>query len=322
MHLAWAVVACGDAGVEPGEATSPALTGKGDGAQQASAPGRRSVCRNDADCFGGSLEQTFGPIGALEPVGAACVHLVEATPVCECRTQLTPTAVDGASPRPHEVHAYPGNRTGGCSEWSFPPGCLYCESEFPGCNVDDPTSCDAVCGDMFQRFEAEFQRVTVATARLSRCSPDGSQCHVVTEIEGRCYAGAPFAGPTAELDCNLSDEELISHLEDPPSPSCAHPSPVPCESASDCPRGLACNAGVCGACSEFCSYPIGRPDLAVCEGDAACASGESCTLGRCVPSSNIGCRFSEECEAEQRCVLSGVSSVGRGNGQTRSFCQD
>jgi hypothetical protein len=308
-HLVCGVLACNESGPSPREATfDDAHTGV------------RSVCEEDLDCFGGSPEVTFGPIGSLEPLDATCLHVAaQVTPVCECRMRLTPTAVNGRSP--YEVQAYPGNRPGGCSEWSFPPGCLYCESEFPGCSVDDPRSCDAVCADMFRRFEAQSQRVTVATARLARCSPDKSNCQAVTQIEGHCYAGPPSAGPTVEIDCNLSDDELIAHLNDPPVTSCAPAPAIPCATASDCPRGLACSAGVCGACSDSCAYFNGRPDLIACEGDVTCASGELCTLGRCIPTTNISCRAVSECGEQEACVLSGFGSEGRGNTSTRSFCQ-
>jgi hypothetical protein len=77
---------------------------------------------------------------------------------------------------------------------------------------------------------------------------------------------------------------------------------------------------VCGGCSDLCS-PVGPNGDYVCEGDAACASGELCTLGRCLPSANIACRFMFRCAENEQCVLSGFSDEGRGNAETRSFCQ-
>jgi hypothetical protein len=277
-------------------------------------------CQEDLDCFGGSLVRNLAPIGRVEPVGASCVHLYESLPVCECRMQLTRPALGDEPAASYEVQLYPGNRAGGCSEWSIEPGCLYCGSEFPGCSVDDASSCDAVCADMTARFDREIQKTIQATARVARCAPGTFHCQVVTEIDGRCYAGQPGRIDAPELDCNLSDAELLEHSADPSVPSCAAVAPVACTTADDCPRGLACNAGVCGACSDMCSYPTGQSDRAVCEGDVACAAGELCTLGRCLPSANVGCRFFSECGKNESCVLSGVSDDGRGNADTRSFC--
>lgn len=233
--------------------------------------------------------------------------------------QLTKPAVGDAPPLSYEVPMYPGHRSGGCSEYSVAPGCLYCASEFPGCSVDEPGSCDVTCAEMAARADADFQKTIVATARISRCTPDSNHCQVVTEIDGRCYAGPPEAVEPLELDCNLADEELIARLDDPRVSSCA-PVTMPCSSANDCPRGLACNAGGCGDCSANCS-PTGPGGAYVCEGDAACASGELCTEQRCVPSANVTCRFSFQCAENEVCVLSGTSAEGRGNVDTRSFCR-
>jgi hypothetical protein len=243
--------------------------------------------------------------------------------MCECRGLLTRTDPLPGEASSFEVQQYPGNRPGGCSEWTT-PGCLYCASEFPGCSADDPTSCDAVCADMTARVARAFQRSFVARARLSRC--ETNTCHVVTEIEGRCYLGQPQRGDPPEVDCNLSDDELMALVEadmrpGTPSTSCPPVAPVGCTSAIDCPRGLACNDGRCGSCSDVCSYPIGQPEAAVCEGDSSCASGELCTQSRCVPSENLGCRFFTDCTEGEQCVLSGTSGEGRGNAEARSFCQ-
>lgn len=341
VQLVLAGVSCSDAGSEPSplgsmelstpdapaspspEPVSPAV-GSGDTTDTSENGQTGSVggveCIEDLDCFAGALEQTIGPIGRVELLGSACTHLsYETVPVCECRMQLTKPAVGGMPAESYEVAAHPGHRSGDCSEWSIAPGCSYCASEFPGCSVDDPASCDAVCAVMTERRDADYRKTFVAKARLSRCAPEGGRCQVVTQIDGRCYAGPPERVEPPEVDCGLSDEELIAHLDDPPAQYCSV-APIACSSASDCPRGLACNAGVCGGCSDACS-PVGPNGDYVCEGDAACASGELCTLGRCLPSANIGCRFDFRCAANEACVLSGFSSEGRGNAATRSFCQ-
>jgi hypothetical protein len=156
--------------------------------------------------------------------------------------------------------------------------------------------------------------------RLNRCTAEHT-CQVVSEIDGKCYAGTPYRREPAELDCALSDEELVQHLNDASQPSCATPPPTACTSASDCPAGLACNSGSCGPCVQGCSNASGQPNEAVCEGDIACAAGELCTLGLCVPSPNIGCRFAFQCPEGDICSLSGISTLERGNADTYSYCR-
>jgi hypothetical protein len=284
--------------------------------------GERLQCFEDLECFGGALEQTVGPFGQLEPVGAACMHLPSSIlPVCECRGLLTRIDPPPGESTSFEVQLYPGHS--GCSG-STSPGCLYCESEFPGCSVDDPTSCDAVCAEMIERAARDYERTYVATARLTLC--ETNTCHVVTEIGGRCYLGQPLRGDAPEVDCNLSDDELMALVKrdlgfPTPSYSCPVMASPTCAGPLDCSRGLACDDGVCRSCSGSCSYPIGHPEAATCQGDAVCASGELCTGGRCVPRANVECRLAEECAEGESCVLSGMASEGRGNAETRSFCQ-
>jgi hypothetical protein len=133
---------------------------------------------------------------------------------------------------------------------------------------------------MATRLELDLQRSLQVTMRLNRCRAD-NHCQVVSQIEGKCYAGLPNAIEPAELDCDLPDDELIQHLDDPSQPSCATPSPMACTRASDCPAGLACNSGSCRLCSLGCSSTFGPPADNVCEGDAVCATGELCALGLC-----------------------------------------
>jgi len=287
----------------------------------ATLPGLR--CIEDLDCFGGAPEQTMGSVVTIEPVAAACVHLTSsALPVCECRGLLTRAAPPPGERPSFEVQLYPGNRPGGCSELTI-PGCLYCASEFPGCSVDDPTSCDAVCADVIARAARANQRTYVARARLSRC--ETNTCYVVTEIDGRCYLGQPGRGDPPEVDCNLSDDELMARVEadfrsPTPSYSCPYVPGPRCTTALDCPHGLGCNEnGSCVGCDVNC--PPAGAEAGVCEGPyGACASGEACTHGRCVPSANVACRSFTDCAEGESCVFSGTSNEGRGNAQTRSFC--
>ncbi len=279
-------------------------------------------CYEPTDCFDLSQAE-LGPLGRVELLAATCTHLSSSAnglPLCECRMRLTPVPGRASVPEPYQLEVHPGLRPGACSDWSRAPGCLYCEHEFPGCSIDQPESCDAVCADMTTRLDLDMQRTLDVTLRLNRCTVD-YRCQVVSKIDGKCYAGTPNGIEPAELDCALPDDELVQHLDDPSQPSCATPPPVACTSASDCPAGLACNSGICGPCSTACSSTFGPPTENVCEGDVACADGELCALGLCVPSANVGCRFGWRCPEGEVCSLSGISKTGRGNADTRSFCQ-
>jgi hypothetical protein len=82
----------------------------------------------------------------------------------------TPQPTPTGTTEPYVFSAFPGNRPGGCSEYDRTTGCLYFEHEFPGCNIDDPRSCDAVCADFAQRIAREWARTFQMRERLARCT--------------------------------------------------------------------------------------------------------------------------------------------------------
>ena len=136
----------------------------------------------------------------------------------------------------------------------------------------------------------------------------------------RCHRLAAQLARSGRGERLLAELERLRRRVSTPS-KCTQPSRIPCASASDCPQGLGCNDGVCGGCSDNCSYPNGQPEAAVCEGDVACSGAELCVQGRCILRDNIECRFFTQCAEDQSCVLSGTSSEGRGNEATRSYCE-
>jgi hypothetical protein len=284
-----------------------------------------SECTRDADCAP-HLTQWTEPLGTFTLISAHCGHpnpVNDPFPVCSCRVSLA--RADGTAP--FETGLYPGGRyqnfqysnQGACSEFGRTPQCLYCADAFPGCSIDSEDSCQSVCKEFVKAANEQYQAELSASVRLARCTVD-QRCERITEIEGRCYVGEVPADDPG-YDCSLSDQELLGMPERFVS-SCPGFEETPCETAEDCPRGLACNDGVCGACSDACSSTTGEPDTWDCDGDAACASGELCALGVCVLEKNLECRFSSDCPTDQACVLSGLDlKKGRGNAATRAFCQ-
>jgi hypothetical protein len=277
-------------------------------------------CLKDEDC---TLDEEGVGLawGRAELLGSSCNHEVhnDGRPTCECRISMIFSAGDaGVSAEPREISLYPGNRPDDCSEYSRGAGCLYCERDFPGCDIADPQSCDAVCADISARFDQEAHRTYAVEARLTRCDPESYHCQRVTQVDGACYAGR-LGALQARLDCSASDETLIEHLGDPAEPPCAPRAEVACAASEDCPRGLACKSGSCASCEQTC-ISAGNDSEFVCQGGGECTADEVCAAGTCVPAGNAECKWFGDCPENQSCLVSGTSGNGRGNADTRSFC--
>jgi hypothetical protein len=280
-------------------------------------------CEVDADCV--DTDQS-GPIGSVELIGSQCMHLsvTSELPLCECSLRITslPAADAGTGGYSFVAQAFPGNRPGGCSESSRSGGCLYCASEFPGCDIRDPHSCEAVCADVAQREDEEDRKSFDVRTRLARCVADHTNiCHFITEVAGQCYVGR-FGAWSPPLDCTLSDDELAAHFNDPEAEPCGPRPAVSCTRSEDCPGGLACTNGVCQSCEQRCTI-TGAGET--CVGGGVCAADEICARGTCVPSANAACGWQDDahqlnCPAEQQCYVTGISSTGRGNESSQSFC--
>jgi len=173
---------------------------------------------------------------------------------------------------------------------------------------------------MAARDDADAQRTFEVGYRLAHCNEDHT-CSVVTTIDGQCYLG-PFGGWLPErVDCSLSDCELLERLVPPVfgKDECQPRPDVACSTSSDCPRGLSCADGICGPCGQQCTIDESG---SACRGGGACADGEVCVDATCVPEANAtACDWFGDCPENQQCVVSGVSSTGRGNENTRSFCR-
>jgi hypothetical protein len=334
--LAWLFVACA-AGPDPmrpsdtaagdearPDPVHPAEMAPGDEGEQNGQPGSigQAECLKDSECALGN-EAAGAPRGRAALTGASCSHALGtlALPTCECRVLVTPNADRGGGieSEPYEAELYAGNRPDRCSEFARGPGCLYCEREFSGCDIADPTSCDAVCADMAQRFDQELARTYAVSTRAARCDPNSYSCQVVSEIDGQCYARTFGAPEPLPLDCSLPDEELLAQSDAIGTSTSCSPRPrVSCSSSEQCPRGLACSDGACASCERSCTVGSGADS---CEGGGACAVGEVCASGTCVPSSNAECQSFVDCPADVTCALTGISASGRGNEATHSFCK-
>lgn len=299
-------------------------------------------CSVDEDCRL-DLSQWTVPFVTRQFTSSRCTHLsANPTPVCECNLLITPTAETGRKPFDGVLHLGLRSQSNGCDITGRPQTCLYCASEFQGCNVEDADSCTAACQEAIGRQEVEFSESIPIVERSSICTED-FQCRHLWELDETCYVGNPTTRWLAPVDCAESDEALLAMASSPAvspteamvsdmgllsSTSPAPPSPceelasVVCQSAENCPAGLACNEGVCGACADQCSYPIGQPELGVCDGDARCATGELCAMGTCVLKQNLECRFFSQCGSGRSCVISGLyTGSGRGNETTRAYCR-
>jgi hypothetical protein len=282
---------------------------------------------SDAPCAVG-VEAWTMPIGRAELIGARCNHMntAEPLPVCECTFRRTRIAADSDPNRPWEegtpdIVRYPGNRPDGCSEYGrTPSSCVYCESDFPGCSVDDATSCDVVCADMAVRYDAELRKTFSAVSRVARCGED-MLCQYVTEIDGLCYARDPSQKELPTFDCALSDEEILQNQNESYAPTCSERPGASCATANDCPRGLACDdTARCVGCGNTCEGPTGG--FVTCSGQPTCAEGEACIQDRCLLQMNVECVNNGDCPSGTECRLSGIdASTGRGNRDTRSYCR-
>lgn len=301
---------------------------------QTGSPGS-SVCSTDEDCLVDGVEWTL-PLGTVELRSARCDFIDpnnDTLPVCHCELSVTPseeslqsnTEGEGFTPRtePYDFVEYAGHRGppqgNGCSVFGRTPECSYCASEFPGCQLGDDAACDAPCAQLAATKDAEFRASYSFAQRVARCM-DGAYCEMVVELDGKCYAAQPSSSRPA-FDCSLPDDEIIAHRDDLNGSTCAAEPAAECQTADDCPSGLACNAGRCGPCADTCSYPNGQPEQITCEGDVACATGEVCASSYCLLEENVECRTWSQCADGASCVLSGIiHGEGRGNELTRSFC--
>lgn len=298
-------------------------------------------CSTDLDCAP-VLENWAAGDAEYRLLDSACEHTPygsgrDVAPACICNVSVTRTARDFSS-GPGEVSRQTGEHVlvlendhlmkaffgPQCNVAGDEPGeCLYCDHEFPGCNVDASVNdCAAPCADAVERLQSAEQVTHDVELRVARCTAYGN-CEVALRIDDACYNQGGVRS-----SCSLSDAEITSAAGEAPNPGaqCAAPA-LPCTSAEDCPAGLACNGSVCGACPSFVQCVVVDENGVCLSSDFACGDGEVCIDTLCVPAEQAACGPSSECpttdpERDPRvCLVSSVDArAGRGNEETRSYC--
>ena len=188
----------------PGEETDAGRDGGG--------PVGAVGCYTDEDCevtCSGFIEGLDAPTRPLEVVSAACTmtSFVPSPPAASCDC-----AVEGGGSVPLSS-GYPD----ACLRYGRDRSCIYRRDEFPGCDVDDPTSCDAACADLEDRMRADAERVYDAEVRYAACRD--YDCDCILRMSDGCYVQWDIH----RYDCALSNAEMLadfSRRHGQPFPSC------------------------------------------------------------------------------------------------------
>jgi hypothetical protein len=328
-------------------------------------------CYEDSECVP-NLELWRNPRYEAELLSARCgargtfssAPVLGGLPTCICNARVTewlPTRERPASmrlstlplsPQTYEYdlplsgpEAYDDLRFPTCGLSDRPDACDYCEQDFPGCFLGEPAEhCEAICEDFLARERRVRQAPHMASVRFAKCELGvPNRCVAIVELDGQCFdVFGPYAQTDEAVDCAASDEELLRPEERHNQPFsadslCAERPALPCQTAVDCPGGLACNGSLCGLCDadRVCGSSSGsgagvlsRSDCAEILAGYQCAGDEVCVGGTCVRRSqadcvdaSIDCPELSEALAHVRCELSGIDRTRvRGNEETWSRC--
>lgn len=74
-----------------------------------------------------------------------------------------------------------------CSNFGRGGTCLYRSEEFPGCDVEEPSSCEAVCEDLYQRKVVHAAETIELELRDSLCTVGA--CHCAYRNDEQCFLG-------------------------------------------------------------------------------------------------------------------------------------
>lgn len=96
----------------------------------------------------------------------------------------------------------------GCAVAGRMGDCLYDSSEFAGCTVDDPDSCDDVCSEVEARTREDAEAELDYELRYAACAEH--YCDSVARLGEACYTGLTMGTPTGVFHCSLSDEEILA----------------------------------------------------------------------------------------------------------------
>lgn len=163
-------------------------------------------CIEDAEC----VELAEGMRDRLEQphdrevsyVGSECIRNDWPSPT-ECRCQAW---VEGGSTGAYGAEWYLGHRDT-CDIYGRSGDCTVPSDEFEGCDLDDPTSCEAGCRDAVQRVQEDWDRTFDVEIRTAFC--ESYYCYAVIRVDDRCHVRSPSPAGTV-YDCSLSDEEILA----------------------------------------------------------------------------------------------------------------
>jgi hypothetical protein len=96
--------------------------------------------------------------------------------------------------------------------------CLFDDTEFSGCDVADPHSCDETCSTVQSRLAADAAKRLSAEVRFSGCVPPPpssgglASCGIVLEVDDQCFTNGQGGAvlDNEPVDCALSDAEILS----------------------------------------------------------------------------------------------------------------
>lgn len=245
-------------------------------------------------------------------------------PSCACGEERTIVLLSDTSPHECLWHGR-GER------------CVYRTVEFPGCDLDDADSCNAICADLQARIDADAKIAVDGEVVSARC--DRGACAGVLRLEDSCYARSSFLPQPCDKDPEQLIEDARKALEpiacedlpedaegvtcfesEPPhGDECIFPrdpdewqgalvdtcNRVPCE--TNCGLRLACVDNICTACVR----------------DADCFAGEVCVLDQCLLAEKVECDTRRDCEPDVLCTLidePNAPAEPRGNAATWALC--
>jgi hypothetical protein len=201
-----------DTGVTP-EAPSPSDDSPSSPTPGVDTPGKGELavaCTTDADCASPSLASYLSGQGQPVPaprafasskcVGAIVYPALPAPtvegPACHCMDEIGNADVIG----PAGLGCFVRGRTGAC----------LLSDEFSGCDVTDPSDCDAVCADVHQRLTADAARHIDVELLGALCVE--SQCFHPVRKDDRCSVN------DRDLDCSSTPAAMVDAFLHPPDP--------------------------------------------------------------------------------------------------------
>lgn len=132
-----------------------------------------------------------------------------------------------------ECHGADGDRVVGpvglgCFAFGRTGDCLFDDSEFSGCSVTSPESCDAVCSELYVRMSDDAAATHQTSVVRASCIDEA--CQRVVNVDGQCFANRSYEVGRA-YDCSQEPEQILASERDASDPLSAL-SEVPTESGS------------------------------------------------------------------------------------------